>query len=331
MAGLKRRLLYGLVAHGILIQPAMAATKPSPFLILGGKAEAPRGYLAMCAQAPTECDGDRPQSASPDAVGDGASADASIGATGAIVAAHRILPSPALIAPAHAAAPTPAATPVGAWQSMFSARVHDATLDDRFGQFTLTFVSRVAPSTFAAFIYAVEPTPAVAPALQRAATTIAPPISVPAPSASPPVDEQQLLKRINVRVNRIVRQATDLSIYGREEVWHASGAYEGAAGDCEDMALEKQAELIAAGFPKSQLSLAVVYAPAVGLHTVLVARTRDGDQVLDSRSPYLRPWHKSGYTWLSVQAFAETKSWRQPLSERQIALAASEPTEAGRS
>lgn len=300
MARLKRHLLYGLTAQCIVMQPALASPKPSPFLILGGSAEAPRGYLAMCAQTPVECDGDpvaSSLSASADSVDVHTPVGASIGATGAIVAARHVLPA---LAPA-----------IAFRQSLFSVKVHGPMLNDRFGDFTLTIGSPTPPQALA-FVYRVNSTPILAP-------------------MPPDIDEQQLLRQINVRVNRIVRQATDLAIYGREEVWHASGAYDGAAGDCEDMALEKQAELITAGFPKSRLSLAVVYAPAVGLHTVLVARTRDGDQVLDSRTPYLRPWYKSGYTWLSVQAFAGSKAWRQPLSERQIALAANDTADADRS
>lgn len=312
MARLKRHLLYGLTAQCIVMQPALASPKPSPFLILGGSAEAPRGYLAMCAQTPVECDGAPAASslaASADSVDVHTPVGASIGATGAIVAARDVLP---VLAPAIAFRP-----------SRFSVAVHGPMLNDRFGGFTLTIGSPTPPQALA-FVYRVDSTPILAPMPH--------PTPAPAPAPmSPDIDEQQLLRQINVRVNRIVRQATDLAIYGREEVWHASGAYDGAAGDCEDMALEKQAELITAGFPKSRLSLAVVYAPAVGLHTVLVARTRDGDQVLDSRTPYLRPWYKSGYTWLSVQAFAGSKAWRQPLSERQIALAANDTADADRS
>ncbi len=308
MARLKRHLLYGLTAQCIVMQPALASPKPSPFLILGGSAEAPRGYLAMCAQTPVECDGDPAASslaASADSVDVHTPVGASIGATGAIVVARHVLP---------VLAPT-----IAFRQSRFSVAVHGPMLNDRFGGFTLTIGSYTPPPALA-FVYRVDSAPILAPM----------PHPAPAPMSAD-IDEQQLLRQINVRVNRIVRQATDLAIYGREEVWHASGAYDGAAGDCEDMALEKQAELITAGYPKSRLSLAVVYAPAVGLHTVLVARTRDGDQVLDSRTPYLRPWYKSGYTWLSVQAFAGSKAWRQPLSERQIALAASDTPDTDRS
>jgi predicted transglutaminase-like cysteine proteinase len=122
-------------------------------------------------------------------------------------------------------------------------------------------------------------------------------------------DEQALLQRINRLVNGRVRQRTDLEIYGQAEVWRRSGIGKGAAGDCEDLAIEKRFELADAGFPADRLSFAVVYARGIGLHTVLVARLSSGDYVLDSRSPYIQPWADAPYSWIALQSTEDPMAW----------------------
>lgn len=316
MGDLKRRLMYVLAAQCVVIQPALARTKPSPFLTLGGKADAPKGYLAMCAQTPVSCDDDQVATTL-------SGSGTPIGPTAAIIATPLPL--------TRQSGPTSLQGRLSAASMTMTVTVQAATLRHRFGGFVVASEPRDVLLALSPFRYTLDLMTGSSVGDGDAVPVRSGPLPVASAVSSAAVpaemsadDERKLLQRINLRVNRIVRQATDLSIYGREEVWQRSGADQGAAGDCEDMALEKQAELIAAGFPKSRLSLAVVYAPIVGLHTILVARTRDGDQVLDSRSPYLRAWWKSGYSWLSVQSFAGSKSWRQPLSEPQM-MAATTP------
>lgn len=122
---------------------------------------------------------------------------------------------------------------------------------------------------------------------------------------------RKLLRRVNGRVNARVHQQSDLATYGVAELWRPSGDAPGAVGDCEDLALQKRVELIASHFPADRLFLAVVYREGVGLHTVLVARLNEGDVVLDSRVDFIEPWHRAGYSWLSVETPGEPQVWRE--------------------
>jgi predicted transglutaminase-like cysteine proteinase len=126
----------------------------------------------------------------------------------------------------------------------------------------------------------------------------------------PPQEWSRLLRRVNDRVNARVHQQSDLATYGVPELWRPSGDGPRAAGDCEDLALEKRVELIAADFPPERLFLAVVYRSDVGLHTVLVARLDEGDVVLDSRVGFIEHWSRAGYSWLSVEAPGQPMVWR---------------------
>lgn len=121
---------------------------------------------------------------------------------------------------------------------------------------------------------------------------------------------ETLLGRINRRVNRHVRQVSDAARFGQRDVWQASGINRGASGDCEDIALEKRKLLTEAGVPANRLFLALVYGrDGVGLHLVLIARTEQGDVVLDSRSSSITPWSNAPYTWIAMQSADRPDSW----------------------
>jgi len=121
----------------------------------------------------------------------------------------------------------------------------------------------------------------------------------------------KMVRTINSHVNAAVRQRTDRESFGVDEYWQPSGTGKRATGDCEDIALQKQQELIAAGLPPDRLFLAVVFSGRLGLHTVLVVRGEDGDIVLDSATGAIRPWHKTGYSWLRVQSPEDKLSWHR--------------------
>lgn len=142
----------------------------------------------------------------------------------------------------------------------------------------------------------------------------------PVSSASPPVasgmhetlspaEQKAMLQRINRNVNYRVKQRSDQEIYGVGELWRPTGIGRGAVGDCEDLAIEKRAELVAAGFPANRLAFAVVYSRAAGLHTVLVARMKNEDVVLDGRSSMIVSWVKAPYSWISVQSMDDPMIW----------------------
>jgi predicted transglutaminase-like cysteine proteinase len=121
---------------------------------------------------------------------------------------------------------------------------------------------------------------------------------------------ETLLRRVNRRVNRHVRQVSDVTRFGQRDLWRASGIARGAVGDCEDIALEKRRLLIAAGAPADRLFLAVAYGRGgVGLHLVLIARTERGDVVLDSRSSSITPWSNAPYTWIAMQSAIRPETW----------------------
>lgn len=133
--------------------------------------------------------------------------------------------------------------------------------------------------------------------------------SQPDPDAAGIIDDLRLLDRVNRSVNGGVRQRDDLRVYGRAEVWTPAGTRRGATGDCEDIALQKRAELLKAGFPADRLFLAVGYARRVGLHVVLVARTGSGDLVLDSRTRAIRAWRDVPYSWVGAQSGVDPTQW----------------------
>lgn len=157
-----------------------------------------------------------------------------------------------------------------------------------------------------------------APKTERA-FTLMPLFRAPEADASPPapaipVDERQMatmIAKINARVNHKVHQALDMRTYGRDDVWRPSGTGAGAVGDCEDLALEKRLQLIAAGFPPERLFMAIVFRPEVGLHAVLVARLPGGDRVLDSRVDYIQRWSQAGYAWLNLEQPGAPDRWNE--------------------
>lgn len=143
----------------------------------------------------------------------------------------------------------------------------------------------------------------------------APEVDTNPPAPPIPVDGRQmgnLIAKINARVNHRVHQALDMRTYGRDDVWRPSGTGAGAVGDCEDLALEKRLQLIAAGFPPERLFMAIVFRPEVGLHAVLVARLPDGDRVLDSRVDYIQRWSRTGYAWLNLEQPGTPERWSLP-------------------
>ncbi|BBC70945.1 transglutaminase [Altererythrobacter sp. B11] len=150
----------------------------------------------------------------------------------------------------------------------------------------------------------------------RSASLVVPATATPAdldfspPRAEP--DSRQLpklVREINQRVNRSVRQRSDLQLFGVDEYWQPAGLGADAFGDCEDIALQKRVQLLQEGFAPERLFLAVVFRSGVGLHTVLVARLDDGDVVLDSATGIVWPWQDTPYSWLRVQSPDQPMQW----------------------
>lgn len=115
-----------------------------------------------------------------------------------------------------------------------------------------------------------------------------------------------LADRINRKVNRTIREATDYEVYGVEDYW--SLPYSGA-GDCEDFALLKMKRLIEAGVPENRLFLAQAILPNREMHMVLVLRTDGGDYILDNLNNTLTPWWRTRLTFLKIQNASNRSRW----------------------
>ena len=118
------------------------------------------------------------------------------------------------------------------------------------------------------------------------------------------------LKQVNVAVNRAIKPVSDQAQYGRLEVWNASAT----AGDCEDYALQKRAQLLHRGFRPEDLLLAMTNTGS-DYHTVLVVRTRLGDFVLDNLTDAVLPVSESRLDFIKVQSPAHGGNWLRAMGE----------------
>jgi len=74
-------------------------------------------------------------------------------------------------------------------------------------------------------------------------------------------EKWKTLVRINSVVNTMIAPRTDYEMWGQEEIWSYPVKY----GDCEDYALQKRHELIAAGFNPGNLLMTVVLRTAMAM------------------------------------------------------------------
>lgn len=114
-----------------------------------------------------------------------------------------------------------------------------------------------------------------------------------------------LVNQINLRVNKTIRPATDMEVYGQEEYWE----YPKTAGDCEDFALLKRKLLIQSGISASNLLMTVVRKPDGEGHAVLTLRTKQGDFILDNLEDEIKVWTKTPYSYLKRQASFNAGRW----------------------
>ncbi|MGB3313792.1 MAG: transglutaminase-like cysteine peptidase [Albidovulum sp.] len=112
--------------------------------------------------------------------------------------------------------------------------------------------------------------------------------------------------QVNSMVNRRVRSVSDRQQYGLEEVWALPTR---RGGDCEDFALLKKKELIAAGMRPQDLLIATVLDRNRGSHAVLVLRTSSGDYVLDNLRNRIMPWRETGYSFIRMQNPQRPNRW----------------------
>ncbi len=125
-------------------------------------------------------------------------------------------------------------------------------------------------------------------------------------------DRWKTLIRINSGVNAMIAPRTDYEMWGQEEIWSYPVKY----GDCEDYALLKRHDLIAAGFNPGNLLMTVVLQPNGDGHAVLTVRTDHGDFILDNLVGTVLDWRDTRYRYLKRQSSANAGKWVDIIDER---------------
>ncbi|MDE0590930.1 transglutaminase-like cysteine peptidase [Halocynthiibacter sp. C4] len=114
------------------------------------------------------------------------------------------------------------------------------------------------------------------------------------------------IKRLNASINRRVNEISDSQQYRVKEYWALPTR---RGGDCEDFVLLKKRELIKMGYPPEALLIATVLDKKRNAHAVLIMRTSNGDYVLDNLVNQIKPWRKTGYTFLRMQSPKSPNNW----------------------
>jgi predicted transglutaminase-like cysteine proteinase len=97
----------------------------------------------------------------------------------------------------------------------------------------------------------------------------------------------------------------DSELYHEEEVWTLPFD----RGDCEDYVLLKRRLLIDRGWPSGALLIAVVFDEVGDGHAVLIARTDQGELVLDNKVETIRLWHQTAYRYVKRQSASDPNNW----------------------
>lgn len=113
------------------------------------------------------------------------------------------------------------------------------------------------------------------------------------------------LDQLNRQINAEIEPATDLEIYGVNELWTIPKT----RGDCEDFALLKRHRLMERGWPASALLMTVVRDEKSEGHAVLTVRTSQGDFVLDNKTDTMKLWNQTPYHYIMRQSYLDPKVW----------------------
>ncbi|KAB0678865.1 transglutaminase-like cysteine peptidase [Aureimonas leprariae] len=132
------------------------------------------------------------------------------------------------------------------------------------------------------------------------------------PNAEAVLDDEgwRSLRRVNDDVNAAIRPTSDRP-GPLGDVWSLAPR----RGDCEDYAITKRHRLIALGWPPSALRLAVARTGRGEGHAVLVAKTDQGDYVLDNRSRRILRWNETKLAFLKMQSGSDPQRWLEVASE----------------
>lgn len=272
-------LVQRVLTLGLSLSAAACASLPEPSapMAIGAAATAPRGFVEFCERQPGDCGASAAELASlQHQRGLSASTAAIQYDWSGVFAAEGQAPR-AVTTPKTSTGASSAALPVSYdWSQAFARPVTPAMNVAAVGD----------PSPAAAVVAASgSNTPALTPQLWA------------------------LIGSTNERINRAIVQKTDLDAYGVDELWSTPIEAGGKYGDCEDYVLEKRRALLAAGVPKSALSIAVVSTYRGETHAVLLVDTAQGEYVLDNLSPWVLPWAKTAYQWRERQVAGSASRW----------------------
>jgi predicted transglutaminase-like cysteine proteinase len=128
------------------------------------------------------------------------------------------------------------------------------------------------------------------------------------------------IEEVNLAVNLAIKPMDDQRHYGRAEYWNIPTD---GFGDCEDYALTKRRDLIAAGFPAQALRIAVVVTWRGESHAILTVVTDHGDYVLDNLTSRIQSWDDTDYRWVERQDPSKAWGWVSLDPSRNPALVAS--------
>jgi predicted transglutaminase-like cysteine proteinase len=126
------------------------------------------------------------------------------------------------------------------------------------------------------------------------------------------------LVAVNDDVNQRIVPETDEDLYHVAEYW----TYPDGRGDCEDIALEKQRELVQKGWDPSALLMTVVRERNGDGHAVLMVRTDRGDVILDNQNGKVLVWNNTDYEFIKRQSQADAGKWVGLFDDRATVVAA---------
>lgn len=260
-----RNIVLGLVSAIAMMAGASAQAGSMPFMPRGEGVGAPMGFADLCRRDADAC---------------GAPADQLAFLGGAV----------SLTATSSVGAPS---------QHHFDAAAPTASsAEDGPNLIAVEVINAWTPAAVEDFVAAGQLRPSVVAAAPAAGTTS----NGLAWTTRTDREQVKLLNQINQLVNRTVKKATDLELYGQLEYWSLPRLVNGKLyGDCEDYALEKRRQLIAAGVPETALSMAVAFTARGESHAVLMVSLESGDWVLDNLTPWATPWEDLNYHWVERQ------------------------------
>jgi len=126
------------------------------------------------------------------------------------------------------------------------------------------------------------------------------------------------LVAVNDDMNATIVPETDEDLYHVAEYW----TYPDGRGDCEDIALAKQRQLVRDGWDPSTLLMTVVRERDGNGHAVLMVRTDRGDLVLDNQNGKVLLWNDTNYQYIKRQSQADAGKWVAINDDRATIIAA---------